>query len=78
MKICSFFEFNNFRNLLLYELVDNGNSMILEIVKFGKFLDFFFNLENQNLTPKIGKFWVSSSLRYFALFVIPPILMFAL
>ena len=46
--------------------------MIFEIVKFGKFLEFFF-MENHNLISKIGKFWFCASIRYSALFVISPI-----
>ena len=48
LKICSFLKFNNFRNLIFYEFVDNKNFMILEIVKFGKFWEFFF----QFIKPK--------------------------
>ena len=49
-----FYKLSNFKNLLIFEtqqfqkydfffeFVNNGNSMIFEIVKFGKFLEFFF------------------------------------
>ena len=48
LQIVKFWKYAHFWNLtiseiwLFYEFVDNVNLIILEIVKFGKFLDFFF------------------------------------
>ena len=74
-KICWFLKFNNFRTLIFFEFVNNRNLMIFENLKL---LNFFFNLENHNLIPKIGKFWFCSSIWHSALFVISPILIFDL
>ena len=52
-------QFQSF-DYFMNEFVDDGNLIIFEIVKFGQF--FFFNMENQNLIPKIGEFWFRLSL----------------
>ena len=70
----NFYSFTNcqFKHLLIFEIqqfqtfdyfffefINNGNLMIFEILKFG---NFFFNSDNHNLIPKIGKFWFCSSI----------------
>ena len=81
LQIVKFLKFANFWNSIIseiwffYEYSDNGNLMIFEIVKVENFCNIFFNLKNQNLIPTIGKFWFCSSIRYFVLFGISPVIL---
>ena len=52
MKICQFFEIQQFQKSDYFMTVDLGNLMIFEIVKFGKFLEFFFQFEKRKFDSK--------------------------